>query len=174
MVIQPIGNPSSSNTIQLIKCHIKFWYTIVQYSPSPLIQLLCQKKAVTLVRQYLFLTNPYWFLVKIFLYKCLPITFIQVSDLAWDYETLLAVLLDDLWQEQGWCSASILSLLYLLAAFNTVGYNILLDQLQGLGMDSTVLFFFLPLWLVPVVLIRSERSTLSPVLWGYAEFSSPI
>lgn len=50
---------------------------------------------------------------------------------------MMVTILDDLWQVKDWATASILILFELLVLFN---HGILLEQLQELEVDSTVLY----------------------------------
>lgn len=57
-------------------------------------------------------------------------------------EMAMITLLDDFWQEKNGGSASILALFVLLADFNITDQGNLLDWYQGLGMGTTVFFWF--------------------------------
>ncbi|KAF7237138.1 Protoheme IX farnesyltransferase [Varanus komodoensis] len=65
-------------------------------------------------------------------------------------ESALVALYDDLCREKDRGSASLLVLLDLSAAFDTIHHGILLDRLAGLGAGGTALqWFLLPRWPIP-------------------------
>ena len=57
-------------------------------------------------------------------------------------ETALVALFDDLCQERDRGSVTLLILLDLSAAFDTISHGVLLDRLAGLGVGGTVLWWF--------------------------------
>uniref|UniRef100_A0A8C6VDI7 Calponin-homology (CH) domain-containing protein n=1 Tax=Naja naja TaxID=35670 RepID=A0A8C6VDI7_NAJNA len=86
--------------------------------------------------------------------------------------------MDDLWRAQDRGCSSILVLLDLLVAFNTIDHGILLRHLQGLGVGGTVLRWFSSYLsgCAQLVLARGQRSTPRPPTCGVPQGSvlSPL
>uniref|UniRef100_A0A8D0BC31 Reverse transcriptase domain-containing protein n=1 Tax=Salvator merianae TaxID=96440 RepID=A0A8D0BC31_SALMN len=93
-------------------------------------------------------------------------------------ETALVALIDDLWRARDRGYSSILVLLDLSAAFDTIDHGILLRRLEGLGVGATVLRWFSSYLSgrLQSVLVGRQRSTPRPLICGVPQGSvlSPL
>uniref|UniRef100_A0A8D0DWT2 Reverse transcriptase domain-containing protein n=1 Tax=Salvator merianae TaxID=96440 RepID=A0A8D0DWT2_SALMN len=93
-------------------------------------------------------------------------------------ETALVALIDDLWRARDRGYSSILVLLDLSEAFNTIDHGILLRQLEGLGVGATVLWWFSSYLSgrLQSVLVGRQRSAPRPLICGVPQGSvlSPL
>lgn len=87
--------------------------------------------------------------------------------------------MDDLWREQNGGGASIFILPVLSAAFDTINHDVLLGQLEELGLDSTVLCWFtsfLQVWSQSVLIASEKLQLMGLPLWsvtGFGALSTP-